>query len=742
MDEQSLTSEQSIQVLGVLKDVWGYDSLRSLQADSIGAILNRRDSLTVLPTGGGKSLCFQVPALCRSGMAVVVSPLISLMKDQVDSLKACGVDAAYVNSTQDTAEQRAVANDIENGKTRLLYVAPERLLTQRMLDFLSKTGISFFAIDEAHCVSSWGHDFRPEYRGLRTLRERFSDATVHAFTATASERVRDDIVQQLGLNRPKMFVGSFDRPNLVYRMLRSEARLQQVSEVIQRHRDEAGIVYCISRKEVERTSRALNEMRIRALPYHAGMSDADRKANQEAFINERSDVIVATIAFGMGIDKSNVRFVIHAGMPKSVENYQQESGRAGRDGLDAECVLLYSGADVVTWRKIMEMGGASPDAAAFRSLDSMHALCTGIACRHRSLVEYFGEKYTAENCGACDVCLGEIETVDDPVTVGQKILSCVLRLQERFGAAYTAKVLAGSQDQRIKEFGHDQLSTYGLLSEEGQAVAKMWIEQMISQGFIVRSGEYQTLNVTESGRRLLKRDGVLHLSAAPKRKTGHSSKNSASEVSWEGTDRGLFDHLRSLRSQIASERSVPAYIVFGDATLRDLARVRPSDLHRFSKIKGVGTQKLSDFGDTFVTAINEYCKSNGVELDQESENAPITAIQPQQSEPINPSSMAAFDLFRAGKSVEEVAGELGRAPSTVNGYLSDFLRHEQIVDPSPWVDKATINRIDSALHVSEDGRLKPIYEYLGGAVPYEAIRIVVTCRRHSSGNHEDESDEE
>ncbi len=597
----------------VLKDVWGYDAFRPLQRKSIDCVLARRDSLTVLPTGGGKSLCYQVPALCMQGMAVVVSPLISLMKDQVDALHACGVAAAFVNSSQSNYEKVDVANRIRRGEIKLLYVAPERLLTERMLDFLTQTEVAFFAIDEAHCISNWGHDFRPEYRDLKLLKQHFPELAVHAFTATASEPVRDDIVAQLDLQHSEILVGDFDRPNLIYRMARSNNRVHQVLEIVARHPGESGVVYCISRKEVERMAAAIQAAGRTALPYHAGLDDNTRKANQDAFIKEKCDVIVATVAFGMGIDKSNVRYVIHAGMPKSIEHYQQESGRAGRDGLESECVLIYSGGDVVMWKKIME--GDSPEAlaGAVRSLNSLSDLCAGSVCRNRSLVEYFGQTYTRENCGACDVCLNELEMVEDPITVSQKILSCVLRLEERFGAAHTAKVLSGANEQRIRELGHDRLSTYGLLASAGQAAVRQWIDQLVTQGFLQRTGEFQVLSVSEAGRRLLCRDGEPRLTAmaAPKnrRSNGSSSNSVKPEDTWEGVDRELFETLRKVRSQEASSRNVPAYIVFGDATLRELARHQPTTVEAFSRIKGVGEKKVQDFAEIFLAAIAEHCQS-------------------------------------------------------------------------------------------------------------------------------------
>ncbi len=601
----------------ILRQVWGFDDFRPLQDESIRCVLDRRDSVTVLPTGGGKSLCFQAPAIRMPGMAVVVSPLISLMKDQVDALVANGVEAAFINSTQSDGEKRLVAEKIRRGDLKFLYVAPERLLTPRTLDFLATCEVSFFAIDEAHCISNWGHDFRPEYRGLCTLKDRFPGVGVHAYTATASRPVRDDIAAQLALRNAEILVGDFDRPNLTYRMLRSAGKMNQIVEVIDRHRGEAGIVYCISRKEVERTAATLGDLGHKALPYHAGLSDEQRKSNQDDFIKERSDIIVATVAFGMGIDKSNVRYVIHAGMPKSIEHYQQESGRAGRDGLESECVLIYSGGDVVTWKRIMEMPGdflVSREAtdAAFRSLDAIYDLCSAATCRHKSIVQYFGQTFRKDNCGACDVCLGESDLVDDPLILAQKIISCVYRLEQRFGAAHTAKVLVGSTEARLIELGHDKLSTYALLTDHPMAAVRQWIDQLVGQGFIERTGEYQTLSITPSGFRVLKGHGTPTLTVAQTarpRRSG-SPSGAAAVASWEGVDRGLFESLRALRSDLAGRASVPAYVVFSDATLRELARAKPSSLDEFADIKGVGQKKLTDYGEVFLKAIDAFCRTH------------------------------------------------------------------------------------------------------------------------------------
>lgn len=710
-----------------LSEVWGYDSFRPLQEEAVTDVITGRDSLVVLPTGGGKSMCYQVPALVRGGLAVVVSPLISLMKDQVDSLVSNGVAAALVNSTQSDEQKLETAQRIRAGEVRLLYLAPERLLTGRTLDFLSKQSISFFAIDEAHCVSNWGHDFRPEYRGLRVLRERFPDASIHAFTATASRRVRDDIVEQLTLRQPNVLVGNFDRPNLTYRMFRSDNRASQITGVIAKHPGESGVVYCITRKEVEQTAAMLGANGVSCLPYHAGLDVAERKSNQDAFIQEQVDVIVATVAFGMGIDKSNVRYVIHAGMPKSIEHYQQESGRAGRDGLPAECVLIYSGSDVMTWKRILENGDTANFESAMASVNAMADLCVGVRCRHAAIVDYFGQEYDADNCGACDVCLGELDLVEDSLVLAQKILSCTVRLKERFGAAYTVKVLNGAKDQKVIDNGHDQLSTYNLLGNEPAAAIRTWIDQLISQDCLRRVGEYNTLQLTAGGREILKGNGSVQLTKYQKRARAASQP---SEESWDGVDRGLFERLRALRGEIARERSVPAYIVFGDAVLRDLARIRPSTLDGLHPIKGIGQKKLVEFGQLFIDEINLFCQEHSLGQDQSPRSGSSMMMTTDYAEPVKskPAAMLqAGELFHAGASVSDVAKQLDRAESTVQGYLVEYLVDQNVTDPTPWCSPEKAELIGKAWPESESGRLKPIFEAIEGKASYDEIRVVVTC---------------
>ncbi len=705
----------------VLRRYWGYDSFLPLQREAMHCVLDGRDSVVVLPTGGGKSLCFQAPAMCIPGLALVVSPLIALMKDQVDGLCNCGVPAAFANSTLSTAERRRLAQDVRAGGVRLLYLAPERLLAEGTLEFLTRANVSLIAIDEAHCISSWGHDFRPEYRGLRVLKEAFPGVGIHAYTATASDQVRRDIAEQLQLTDPEILVGSFDRPNLVYKVQRRANRLNQVREVLDRHAGESGIIYCITRKDVDQTSAALKELGYRVLPYHAGLSDDERRRNQEAFVEDRVDTIVATVAFGMGIDKSNVRYVIHAGMPKSLEHYQQESGRAGRDGLEAECCLFFSGQDYGVWKRIIDDAEPAAREGAVRSLSAMMDFCNGVQCRHRAIVEYFGQQLGDASCGACDVCLGQLDLIDEPLVTGQKILSCVLRLQQRFGADYTAKVLSGSQDKRILEQRHHQLSTWGILSSESLRTIRDWIEQLVGQQFLAKVGEYQVLQVTGAGRRLLKGQATPRLlrPASPTKK----AKAASATVSWEGVDRGLFDELRRLRQETAAIQNMPAHIVFTDAALRDMARRRPSSLAGLIEVRGVGEKKLADYGQAFVDRISAYCRGNGVAMDVAPPDASPAGAEPGPAM----AALRAFPYFRQRRSVSEVAEQMGRAQSTVHGYLADFVRHEKITDPSPWVDRSTADRIAAAVRQVGTERLKPIFELLGGEVPYEQIRIVATC---------------
>jgi ATP-dependent DNA helicase RecQ len=601
---------------------WGFRTLRPLQDRAMQAVLDSRDSLVVLPTGGGKSLCYQAPAVLRGGTTVVVSPLIALMKDQVDSLRACGIAAAQIDSSLSADERFAYEIDVRQGEVRLLFISPERLVQTDFYRILQQIDVRTFAIDEAHCISHWGHDFRPEYRQLSRLREFFPKAAVHAYTATATEQVRQDIIAQLSLKDPVVLVGNFDRPNLTYRVLPRHDVLKQTLEVVQRHEAEAGIIYCLRRRDVDDLAAALQKKGIKAKPYHAGMTSEERHETQEAFSAEEVDVVVATVAFGMGIDRSNVRYVLHTAMPKSLEHYQQETGRAGRDGLEAECVLLYSGGDVYTFRAMLtksaqEAGSEAHLPGVFKHLDDMDRYCRGAICRHRALVQYFGQVYEAEHCNACDLCLGDTEEVPDALVVAQKILSCVARVKQGFGIGHVTAILRGENSENVRKRGHDKLTTFGLLKGHSKPDVRDWIYQMIGQGVLLQVGdEYPVLRLNDASWEVMRGQRQVRLVQFARRKKGEKPEKSRVETtSWEGVDRELFEALRRLRRQLAAERQVSPFIVFTDNTLRELARVRPSTLDRMRLIPGVGDKRLRDFGALFLPVIADQCHSRGLARD-------------------------------------------------------------------------------------------------------------------------------
>jgi len=701
---------------------WGYSEFRPLQAEAMSAVLEHRDSLVVLPTGGGKSLCFQAPAVTMDGCAIVISPLISLMKDQVDSLQSCGVEAGFLNSTQTMEERRKVRRDFQEGRLKLLYLAPERIRSEDGYRLLADGNISFFAIDEAHCVSMWGHDFRPEYRELRTIREHCPNVAIHAYTATATEQVRNDIAEQLNLQDPEIQVGSFDRPNLAYTVAKrgkGKGR-EQIFEVLNRYRKESGVIYCLSRKEVEALSAELNIAGFSARPYHAGLDAEVRQKNQDAFINDRVKTIVATVAFGMGIDKSNVRYVIHAALPASLENYQQESGRAGRDGLPAECVLLYSGADVTLWQQRINEQPESVQAHTRRLLTQLLGYCESPVCRHRSLVRYFGQDLEADCGSQCDRCTTEQTDVPDAVIITQKILSSIHRQGQRFGATYTVQVLRGIEDARVKQNGHADLSTFGLLKEHSEDHVTRWIGQLAGQGFLAREGEYSVLKITAQGRKVLKGEAEVRLTlpAGGRRASSGTKKDEAPVEHPE-----LFEELRKLRKSIAEARAVPPYVICSDATLKAMTQLRPSSLELFAGVPGIGSHKKAEFGTMFVDAIVTWCVNNQVPTDA----AAPTAAPPTPPRSRPHGSYQAELLFAEGMSVGEVAEKMGRAASTVSTYLSDYLTSKKVTDCTPWVGQRDRQDVEAAIEVLGARPLKPVFDHLDGRVGYDTIRIVATC---------------
>ena len=669
-------------VMDAVRRHWGFDTLRPLQTEAIQAELDGRDSVVVMPTGGGKSLCYQAPALVSGRMTVVVSPLIALMKDQVDALRLMGCPAAALHSHISNEDAATIREQVTAGETRLLFVAPERLLSGGFLNWLrglkGPAAVGGIAIDEAHCISQWGHDFRPEYRRLAELRSRFPGVALHAYTATATPRVRDDIAAQLALRDPAMLVGRFDRPNLTYRAVPRRSLVEQVEQVLRRHEDQAAIIYCISRNDTEALAESLRNLpgsrAIDARAYHAGLSAHERTRVQTRFKTERLNVVVATVAFGMGIDRGDVRCVIHAAMPKSIEHYQQETGRAGRDGLAAECALFVSPADDARWKRLMERsageweGEASPEAlrAQLDLLAHMRAYCNVGGCRHAALSEYFGQEYeppeepaqapgesspgvpgemthgeatqgaafgrTRKTCNACDTCLGERAVVADSLRTAQMVLSCVARVKGAFGAAHITDVLRGRATKRVTERRHHELSTFGLLAGERRETVLAYIDQLIEQGALDRDpGEedrYPTLRLNASSMSLMRGNGSVSLLAVSPPGVDDGKPSSRAErradamAALDEGEQALFESLRGLRRGIAQERGVPPYVVFGDAALVEMARVRPGSPTTFITIRGVGQVKVTEFGAQFVDHIRGYCREHGMQLDAKAGSRP------------------------------------------------------------------------------------------------------------------------
>lgn len=721
MNNPAKIDDAAAQIAGILKKYWGYDSLRPMQREAIACALDGRDSLVVLPTGGGKSLCFQVPALLRSGMAVVVSPLISLMKDQVDALKANGAPAACIHSGMTLSEKQAVDRALRAGAIKVLYVSPERLVQPAFIDYIRAAGPSFIAVDEAHCISHWGHDFRPEYRQLRVLRGSFPGISIHAYTATATPQVRDDIISELLLADPAVIIGSFDRPNLVYRVARRESLLEQVLAILKERTGESGLIYCISRKSVDELCAQLRAHGYKAIPYHAGMGDADRKRNQEAFSRDEADIIVATVAFGMGIDKSNVRYVIHAALPKSIEHYQQETGRAGRDGLESECWLLYSYADFMLWKNIIEKEGGEGAAVALSKLQDMLQFAERMQCRRRAVLLYFGERYEKKSCGACDVCLDDTPSDERSPAIARAIVDCVRQIGDFAGPKFTTQVLAGSREERVVASRMSQIAAHGALRAESESTIRNWIEQLVDQGYLIKRGQY---NILSEGPRLADDPQLTcaRLSAAATR--ARRERKPAAKPTHE-TDRALFEKLRVLRRCIAEERGVAPFLILSDASLNDMAVRKPVTPAAFRKIHGVGDRKAQDFAEVFVAAIRSFCDAHNLDRAGDRTSKPHAPLTPK----VNPQDVA-NRLFAERKTVDEVVASMRRARSTVEGYLAVYVDSMGISDPEPWASVETLERVRDAANGSEDGRLRPIFEKLGGEVPYLQIRVCLSCIRN------------
>ena len=707
----------------LLKIHFGYDDFLPMQEQIIASVLQGNDNLVLMPTGGGKSLCYQLPALCLDGLTLVISPLIALMKDQVDALKANGLAADFINSTLPQTEVHRIQTEALAGRLRILYVAPERLALDGFKTFLDRVKVNFMAVDEAHCISEWGHDFRPDYRNLKALRKLLPEAAVIALTATATQRVREDIVSELALRDCRVFVSSFNRPNLVYDIRPKRRAYDALLALLDSHQSEAAIIYRFSRKDTENLARRLSDDGVKALPYHAGLDASTRMLTQERFANDEVSVIVATIAFGMGIDKPDVRLIVHYDMPKSVEGYYQETGRAGRDGLPSDCVFFYSRADSIKHeffiKKLEDPKGREN---AHRKLAEVVKLCELRTCRRHFLLSYFGEEWGSENCGGCDVCLASRTDVSpdsrkmfDATEIAQKILSTVARTGQRFGASYISQVLRGARVKRILELGHDQLSVYGIASNFTDHAIKDIVDHLRKLGLLAKQpGDYPVFAITDSGWQFLKGGDVLSLPDLMR----YPPTSATGPVQY---DTALYQKLRLLRRQIAADMGVPPYVVFGDAALQQMAHYLPQSSESFLRISGVGETKLAQFGDRFLSVIRSH--ADQYEL-PEKLNARVR--KPGRSRREASSTLdVTKQLLSTCRSLEEIASERGLTLTTIVGHLEvlvdagDDLKLDHVM-PAP--DRAI--KIRSAFQTARTLMLAPVRDLLGEDYSYEELRLV------------------
>ena len=701
----------------ILKHSFGFDSFRHHQKEAIETLIAGQDCLVLMPTGGGKSLCYQVPALMFDGLTIVVSPLIALMKDQVDALRSNGVNAAFLNSSQTGQEQVEVFRKVREGELKLLYVAPERLLQNgvQFVDFLRSANVSLFAIDEAHCVSSWGHDFRPEYRQLSILKRVFPNVPVVALTATADELVRRDIVERLSIPKAKVLVSSFNRPNIKYLVQPKKNSYARLMRFLSERRNESGIVYCLSRASAESIAENLRAEGYAALPYHAGLDKRTRDENQTKFLNDEVRIIVATIAFGMGIDKSNVRFVVHMDLPKNIESYYQETGRAGRDGLPSVALLFYTIADVIKLKGFVEVeGNQEQTEIMLRKLDQMGEFGELKTCRRRYLLKYFDEVLN-EDCGNCDNCQTEFEKFDGTI-LAQKALSAVARTGQRYGLSYIVEFLRGSKSARIRD-DHKELKTYGVGAELSKDDWDTYIKQMIAQGILAQSaGSYPIITLSDESNAVLKGEVKVELIKP------HTVSHEMDETEAPPHDAELFELLRAERAAIAREEGLPPYIIFSDATLIDMATYFPQTREEMLDMSGVGDVKLASYGSRFLSVLVDYCGRNRKESKRKSR---FGSTKRRKNGATGETSKISFQMYRSGMPVNEIAASRGLAISTVEGHLAKFIESgeldlHEVVEPR----KAEVIR-SVLLEMGSSEAVGPVKAKLGNEFSYGEIRAVM-----------------
>jgi ATP-dependent DNA helicase RecQ len=705
-------------MLNILKTHFGFDQFRPLQEEIIGCVMAPRDAFVLMPTGAGKSLCFQLPALKLPGVTLVISPLIALMKDQVDALKADGIPAEFINSTLTRAEIDRIQTAALRGTIKILYAAPERLTMSEFQHFLEKINVSLIAIDESHCISEWGHDFRPDYRNLKLLRTLFPAVPVMALTATATRKVREDIICQLSLQKAKIFTSSFNRPNLAYAVLPKKNSYDHLIDIFRSHRNEAAIVYCFSRKNTEHLAADLRQEGFKALPYHAGLESEARRTNQEKFIRDEAQIIVATIAFGMGIDKPDVRLVIHYHLPKSIEGYYQETGRAGRDGLPSRCLLFYSPADAIKQQYfIRQIEDEAERKNAYRKLDQMVEYCELATCRRSHLLAYFGENYPQEKCNGCDICFSPQEDFDATI-ISQKIMSAIIRTGQSFGMNYIIDVLVGARNKKILERNHQELSVFGIVNDFSKEDLRSIVNQLVFKQMIVKSGdEYPTLALSPGGQEFLKQRTEIRL-PKPKALPKPPQPGEALE---SGYDSELFEQLRRLRKELADEQGVPPYIIFNDLTLRQMAFYLPQSEENFSRISGVGQEKLKRFARLFTELIKTYTQENNL---SEKEIPVKRPARSPRSTPLGSTYRETKELVLKKMSIEEMAGIRGLAAGTIAAHIEKLVSAGENIDidylrPAP----ERLVTIKNAFQQYGGLSLTPVREILGEHFSYEEIRI-------------------